>query len=642
MRKIALFYLLTLSITWGQQQPFNRGVNLTSWFQVDDIRQIQFSKFDRQDFVQLKSLGVDVVRLPLNLHFMTNGAPDYTIDPLFYFFLDQVVDWAEEQQIHLILDNHTFDVTLDTDPNIDQILIPVWTQMAEHFEDRSNYIYYEILNEPHGIDDARWNEIQQAVVDAIRLVDQTHTIVIGPAGWNSYSNLAAMPIYNNDNLIYTFHFYDPFIFTHQGASWTDPSMEPLANVPFPYDASKMPDCPPELVGTWIQSELNAYSNNGTIQKVRDLLDIAFQFQQERNVQLFCGEFGVFIPNSPNNDRTLWYNIVRTYLEQNNIAWTIWDYKGAFGLFDKGSNEMFDYDLNIPLVNSLGFNEPAQFEYVLNPDSTELKLYDDYIGKNISGYSWTEGEYNFYNDDDPAIGNFSLTWTGANQYDAIVFDFLPDKDLSRLLDEDFVFDFWFKGDNLNIAFDIRFIDTKTDVPEDHPWRMRYTINSTVVDINNEWQHIQIPLKEFSEHGSWDDGWFNPIGDFDWKAVDRFEIVAEHKNLPNQLWFDDIKIYNPNVSFTEESESIPLSFKLEQNYPNPFNPTTVISYQLPVNSQVKLKVYDVLGKEIATLVNAEKNPGMYKVYFDAKNLPSGIYFYQLKSGSLVMTKKMVLMK
>jgi ligand-binding sensor domain-containing protein len=86
----------------------------------------------------------------------------------------------------------------------------------------------------------------------------------------------------------------------------------------------------------------------------------------------------------------------------------------------------------------------------------------------------------------------------------------------------------------------------------------------------------------------------------------------------------------------------SFTLSQNYPNPFNPSTVISYQLPVIGFVTLKVYNILGREIATLVNEEKPAGEYKVEFNGNNLPSGIYFYQLKAGSFAEIRKMVLLK
>ena len=92
----------------------------------------------------------------------------------------------------------------------------------------------------------------------------------------------------------------------------------------------------------------------------------------------------------------------------------------------------------------------------------------------------------------------------------------------------------------------------------------------------------------------------------------------------------------------SQVVPAEFKLSQNYPNPFNPSTKISFSLPSSQNVSLKVYDVLGNEVATLVNEEKSPGVYEVSFDARRLPSGVYFYSLRAGNYVETKKLVLMK
>ena len=88
--------------------------------------------------------------------------------------------------------------------------------------------------------------------------------------------------------------------------------------------------------------------------------------------------------------------------------------------------------------------------------------------------------------------------------------------------------------------------------------------------------------------------------------------------------------------------PKSYAMYQNYPNPFNPTTVIMYQLPTNSFVTLKVYDIIGREVSTLVNEQKSMGQYEVTFDGSNLASGVYFYRLQAGSFVQTKKLVLLK
>ena len=105
----------------------------------------------------------------------------------------------------------------------------------------------------------------------------------------------------------------------------------------------------------------------------------------------------------------------------------------------------------------------------------------------------------------------------------------------------------------------------------------------------------------------------------------------------------------TDINEKTNSIPTQYKLEQNYPNPFNPSTTISWQSPVSSWQSLKVYDVLGNEVATLVNEDRNAGSYDLKFNANNLldgrpslPSGIYFYRIRIGSFTETKKMILLK
>ena len=102
-------------------------------------------------------------------------------------------------------------------------------------------------------------------------------------------------------------------------------------------------------------------------------------------------------------------------------------------------------------------------------------------------------------------------------------------------------------------------------------------------------------------------------------------------------------SPFVPVSVEYETIqPTQFALEQNYPNPFNPSTKIQYSVPQTSQVQIKVFDVLGNEIETLVNEEKPTGTYELTWNAANLPSGVYFYQIKAGSFIETKKMILIK
>jgi endoglucanase len=617
--------------------PFTRGINLTNWFQVSGANEIQFTLYTKQDFEQIRSLGCDVIRLPINLHSMTSGAPDYLIDPLFYSFLDQAVNWAQELGIYLILDNHTFDPAVNTDPSIGPVLIKVWSQMAQHYKNSSDRIFYEVLNEPHGISDNDWNTIQQQVISTIRQTDTTHYIVVGGAGWNSYNNLNAMPVYSDSKLIYTFHFYDPFVFTHQGASWTDPSMVPLGGVPFPYNADSMPVFPESIKGSWIESAFNDYHNTGNVASIKALLDIAINFKNSRNVPVFCGEFGVYIPNSSNNHRAFWYETVRKYLEENGIPWTTWDYHGGFGLFREGSNGLFEHDLNVPLIQALGFNVPEQSPYTQKPDSTGFMIYSDYNGVGISKSSFGEGTLNYFSNDRPNNGKYCIYWEGAAQYNVIGFDFVPDKDLTQLVDEGYALDFMVRGNSPETSFDVRFIDTKTAIAGDHPWRMRVTVDVGIAEFNDRWHHLFIPLSLFTEQGSWDNAWYQPEGKFDWKAVDRFEIVSEQQNLVNKkLWFDNIHVTNQDTAQVYEYPVVTgFNSLLSASvliYPNPAHDFIYITAN--VNHPVYLKIIDALGQ-----IHLQRNyisgdaldvsalqPGMYLLY---------IYYYR----ELVSIKKII---
>jgi len=109
------------------------------------------------------------------------------------------------------------------------------------------------------------------------------------------------------------------------------------------------------------------------------------------------------------------------------------------------------------------------------------------------------------------------------------------------------------------------------------------------------------------------------------------------------FDSFTLkYTSTVTSVETDKLVPSSFVLKQNYPNPFNPTTIINYSLPKQSNVKITIFDLLGREIITLVNEEKSVGNYKVEFNSSSLSSGIYLYQMKTSEFLQTKKMILLK
>jgi hypothetical protein len=126
---------------------------------------------------------------------------------------------------------------------------------------------------------------------------------------------------------------------------------------------------------------------------------------------------------------------------------------------------------------------------------------------------------------------------------------------------------------------------------------------------------------------------------------FALVAGDSSLANLQQNADAakaKWRRLTVGIAENGASVPLQYELRQNYPNPFNPSTAISYQLSAFSLVTLKIFDILGREVATLANEVHQPGTYTVRWDASQYPSGVYFYRLEAGDFRATRKLMVLK
>lgn len=632
--------------------PFKHGVNFADWLEnFRNISQMNFNRYTKKNFEEAKSLGCDHIRVPIDMFDMTGPAPDYLLDPLLYRILDQAIDWAEQLDLHLILDNHSFDfeITLDY---LDQ-LKAVWVQLANRYKNRSNLIHYEIINEPHGISDALWNDMQQQVIETIRAIDDKHTIIVAPANWDSFLNLQFMSAYEDTNLIYTFHFYDPALFTGQGCYWDHPDRTNLRDIPYPYNADLMPDLLPEFNGTWVETVYNYYPHEGNDAWIQSRIDNAIQFMNERHVSVWCGEFGCYKPNCGQEDRARWLNTVRSYFESNHISWTMWEYGDGFGIFEN-SRELFEYDVNTPIIEALSLTVPPQSEYQFVPDTSGFVLYDDFLPQHIFHSSWyTGGDANFCSGDDPKEGEFCISWSESDKNSMLGLRFTPVHDLTQLRAENYMLRLWVRCSKSDAKFDFRFLDTNTDDPNDHPWRMYYTIDNTKINWDGTWQQIQIPLKYFTEQGAWEDGsWYTPQGKFDWSQVERFEIGADHHDLHNiKLYLDDIRIIEPVTDVQKQYSGTAFQFALDQNYPNPFSSATIISYSLPQPGYVKLEVFNMLGQKVSTLIDVKQEAGTHNVEWRITNdnkdkISSGIYFYSIKvvcaNHIYQAMKQMILMK
>jgi len=174
-----------------------------------------------------------------------------------------------------------------------------------------------------------------------------------------------------------------------------------------------------------------------------------------------------------------------------------------------------------------------------------------------------------------------------------------------------------------------------------------VNGNQVEL--EWQTATEKNNSGFEVQRMDNANWEPIGFVPGfgTTTDQHSYTFSDENLSDGIYHYRLKQINYDGSFEYSNEieveiSLVKEFNLSQNYPNPFNPSTKISYQIPTNGNVTLKVFDLIGNEVATLVNENKTAGNYSIEFNASDLPSGVYFYELKSANLIQTKKMMLMK
>ena len=506
--------------------PFSKGVNFSAWFEARSAQTIIFTAYTEQDFINAKSMGIEIIRLPIRLHDMTGGAPEYRLEPLFLRFLDQAVEWAEKHEIYLILDNHSFDPVAPTATDIGKILIPVWTQIAERYKSRGGYILYEILNEPHGIDAKLWDAIQGRVIAAIREIDSVHSVIAGGVNYNSLDELFNVSAYQYDNIIYTFHFYDPYLFTHQGETWgSPPNLKNLKGLPFPADsqvARKMPAVPSDLKGTWIERALkDSYKKDAAVSALAATLDKAVKFSKERgNVPLLCGEFGVYIPNSLQEDRVRWYEAVTKLLDERGIARTSWDYYGGFGVFRTTGGSSFESELNTEVVKAMGFPPPPQVK--AEKIRGAFTLFDNFPAARTAALEHWASALNLYH---PNNEKYALGWKDADRYGSFMFFFKKEIDWEFLKERNYAVTFSAKTDK-SCTFDVRLINRED--ASSIPWRLNTTVK---IEADGKWHTVRIPLTELNEQGAWINAsqkWLTPQGKFSWSNIAALVFTAEEKD------------------------------------------------------------------------------------------------------------------
>jgi endoglucanase len=332
------------SVPASRLAHLRRGINTSGWFaQVYDQRGYTKEHFQNwttaEDIALIKSMGFDHVRLSVNPQpMMMNHRPD-EIPAEYLGYLDSAVKMILDQGLAVVIDLHPdsdFKAKLAKDDSFVQELSDFWRTLARHYStwDKER-VFFEILNEPELPDRYRWYGMQAKLAAAIREGAPQHTIIATGARWSNDDELVFLEPLRDTNVIYTFHFYEPTIFTHQGATWGMYFWHWVKGLHYPSSpesaakvAAGVPDAVDRLaVVRYGQDHWDASRIDTEITQVAE-------WARQHGVPVVCNEFGVYRDYSEPQDREAWIHDVRTALERHDMGWTMWDYSGNFGVVIK--------------------------------------------------------------------------------------------------------------------------------------------------------------------------------------------------------------------------------------------------------------------------------------------------------------------
>ncbi len=342
-----------------------RGTNLSHWLSQSEERgEARKAHIQEDDFERLEQLGFDFVRIPIDeVQFWDEQGNKL---PEAWDLLTNALKLAQKHHLRAIVDlhiirSHYFNAvneggdnanTLFTSEKAQEDLINLWYQLSDALKGFSNdSVAYEFMNEPVADEHEQWNKLVAKVHAALRKVEPQRTLVIGSNRWQGYETMKYLRVPENDkNIILSFHYYNPMILTHYGAWWT-PIGKYTGKVNYPgilvsqsdYDAA--PDSIKPLLDAYTQQEWN-------VDKIREDFKDAIEVAKKYNLQLFCGEWGVYEPV----DRELAYRWTKDMLsvfDEFNIAWTTWCYDADFGFWDQKKNDYKDKPLVDLLMTAKG-------------------------------------------------------------------------------------------------------------------------------------------------------------------------------------------------------------------------------------------------------------------------------------------------
>jgi aryl-phospho-beta-D-glucosidase BglC (GH1 family) len=302
--------------------------------------------------------GFRHVRLPVSPTSLLDEAHPEILRPDALKRLDGLLDDLHRHKLAVSVDMHDPDPRLWTDPSYGDTFVRFWGALAKHLSARDpESVFLEVVNEPTCPTPEAWNALQGRVLAAMRKAAPRLTLIAtgnmltSPGHWDQIAALQTLKPYPDPNIVYTFHYYSPMEFTHQGASWVGAPVRDLLDIPYPSSPEALA---PVIVNQTTQQARDAArwygDNRWNAAKIAGDIKAFADWASRNHVAIYCGELGVYKARSAEADRLRWYHDVLAALKSNGIPWTIWDDGGGFGVFAPKGHA---WTSDVPLLQTLG-------------------------------------------------------------------------------------------------------------------------------------------------------------------------------------------------------------------------------------------------------------------------------------------------
>jgi endoglucanase len=288
-------------------RALGRGVNMGN--ALDAPSEGEWGIIIKEGYFDLiRDAGFNGVRIPVRWSTHARKEAPYTIEPRFFTRVDQVVGWALERGLVVVLNIHHYEEMAVDPEGHEQRFLALWEQIARHYKDYSHSLFFELLNEPNGaLTSSLWNRLSGEALAIVRKTNPERTVIIGGASWNAYDQLQFLELPADDqHIIANYHYYNPFEFTHQGAEWVSGSG-------------------PWLGTTWEASDPQK-------EAVTAHLDAVADWAGQHNLPVYMGEFGAY-SKADMESRARWTSFLAREAEARGFAWAYWEFCAGFGVYE---------------------------------------------------------------------------------------------------------------------------------------------------------------------------------------------------------------------------------------------------------------------------------------------------------------------